>query len=74
MAGKEAAVLTPFTFDAIEVGTLEKAGGVVSTTVTVKLADEASVAVQLTVVGPSGKTLPDAGLQAICAPVSDVTL
>jgi len=61
--------LTPFTFDAIEVGTLEKAGGVVSTTVTVKLADEASVAVQLTDVVPSPKVEPDDGAhEGVIAP------
>ena len=42
-------------------------GAVVSTTVTVKVADPVlpalSVAEQVTVVGPSGKVLPDAGVQ-----------
>jgi hypothetical protein len=44
-------------------------GAVVSLTVTTKLQVPvlplASVAVQVTVVGPSGKTLPEAGAQAM---------
>src|SRR5437016_1352101 len=51
-------------------------GGVVSWTVTVNvLADEfpcASVALQVTVVAPSGKIEPDAGLQLAAAPPGPV--
>jgi len=47
-------------------------GGSLSVTVTVKLhvavRPEASVAVQLTVVVPTGKSPPEAGLQRIVAP------
>ena len=54
------------------------AGAVVSTTVTVNvLVDEfpcASVALQVTVVAPSGKVEPDAGLQVTATAPSTMSL
>jgi hypothetical protein len=64
----------PVMFEGVPVMT----GGVVSTTVTVKLVDDvllrASVAEQVTVVVPSGKVLPLAGEQVTVTAPSTMSL